>query len=128
MASIQASQSLLVDSSKLQTRIALDDELSRIMSEGCASYDDLSPGDRRKFYAILGEIFTRYELHVQMNKANMLNPDNFAASTRHIQRMMKQPGVRSLCNQVIEHDISSTEFKKVLTDLLGQTVDENPDR
>jgi hypothetical protein len=119
IASLQASQHVLEGAAELQARIAEDEDLRRIFASGCRSYDSLEGGDRRRFYAIVGEYLMRYEVQTQMHEAGMLNDDNFAAATRGVVRLLSQPGARDVCERAIAAEIPSDRFKKIVASLLG---------
>lgn len=120
IASIQASQHLLEGSSAIRRRIAEDENLRRIYWEGCRSYESLEPQDRQIFYALVGDLLQRYEVQTQMHDAGMLNRDNFAAATRGITRLLRNPGVRTVCRIAIDDDVPSERFRKLIEAMLTE--------
>lgn len=120
IASIQASQHLLEGSSAFRRRIAEDENLRRIYSEGCRSYESLEPQDRQIFFALVGDLLQRYEVQTQMHDAGMLNRDNFAAATRGIARLLLNPGVRTVCKIAIDNDVPSDRFRNLIEVMLTE--------
>ncbi len=89
-----AGRDLAARVSDVSLAVAADPELGRLLVQGGADPDVLSPGDQARFRGLMNSLFRGFELQYQLRREGALDDESWGAVERMIRDWMALPGVQ----------------------------------
>jgi len=105
--------------SDVSRTVAADPELGRLLVQGGADLEVLSPGDQARFRALMNSLFRGFEQQYLLRREGALDDESWGAVERMIRDWMALPGVQAYFRD--RGDWYTTSFLEYVTRASGGT-------